>query len=48
MTTLNLSMLPWQRKVHGDDYRFKVVAAGRRSGKSHIAAIELILRALDG
>ena len=48
MTTLNLSMLPWQRKVHGDDYRFKVVAAGRRTGKSHIAAIELILRALDG
>ena len=48
MTTLNLSMLPWQREVHNDEERFKVVAAGRRTGKSHIAAIELILRALDG
>ena len=30
------------------DARFKVVAAGRRTGKSYLAAISLILRALDG
>ena len=27
--------------------RFKVVAAGRRTGKSHLAAVSLILAALD-
>lgn len=31
-----------------DDARFKVVAAGRRTGKSYLAAISLILKALDG
>jgi predicted phage terminase large subunit-like protein len=30
------------------DSRFKVVAAGRRTGKSYLAAISLILKALDG
>jgi predicted phage terminase large subunit-like protein len=30
------------------DARFKVVAAGRRTGKSYLAAISLILKALDG
>ena len=28
--------------------RFKVIAAGRRTGKSHLAAVSLILSALDG
>ena len=32
----------------GSDARFKVIAAGRRTGKSHLAAISLILSALDG
>ena len=31
-----------------DSSRFKIVAAGRRTGKSHLAAISLILSALDG
>ena len=31
-----------------DQSRFKIVAAGRRTGKSHLAAISLILSALDG
>ena len=31
-----------------DDARFKVIAAGRRTGKSYLAAISLILKALDG
>lgn len=48
MASVNLSLLPWQRTVHEDKERFKVVAAGRRTGKSQLAAIELILAALDG
>ena len=31
-----------------DESRFKVIAAGRRTGKSHLAAVSLILKALDG
>ncbi len=31
-----------------EDYRFRVIAAGRRCGKSHLAAVALILAALDG
>ena len=48
MAQLDLSLLPWQEEVMGSDARFKVVAAGRRTGKSYLAAISMILRALDG
>lgn len=48
MASLDLSLLPWQQTVMESDARFKVVAAGRRTGKSYLAAISLILRALDG
>ena len=48
MPSLDLSLLPWQQTVMESDARFKVVAAGRRTGKSYLAAISLILRALDG
>ncbi|MEK9820456.1 MAG: terminase family protein [Pseudomonadales bacterium] len=48
MADLNLQLLPWQQEVMEDDSRFKIVAAGRRTGKSHLAAISLILSALDG
>jgi len=44
---LDLSMLPWQLEVMKRDTRFKVVAAGRRTGKSHLAAVSLVLKALD-
>ena len=47
MTTLDLQLLDWQTEVMKSDARFKVVAAGRRTGKSHLAAISLILAALD-
>jgi len=41
-------MLPWQLEVMNSTKRFKVVAAGRRTGKSHLAAVSLVLAALDG
>lgn len=48
MTTLHLAMTPWQQDVFLSPERFKVVAAGRRCGKTHLAAIRLIQAALDG
>lgn len=48
MANLDLSLTPWQTEVYGDGSRFKVVAAGRRCGKSHLAAVSLIAAALDG
>ena len=48
MADLNLKLLPWQEEVLADDSRFKIIAAGRRTGKSYLAAISLILKALDG
>jgi predicted phage terminase large subunit-like protein len=47
MTDLNIELLPWQEEVWNDDTRFKIVAAGRRTGKSRLAAWMLILRALQ-
>ena len=47
MTSLNISLLPWQKKVWNDKSRFKVVAAGRRTGKSRLAAYLLIVNALQ-
>jgi len=47
MASLDLALLPWQQTVMEDASRFKVIAAGRRTGKSHLAAISLILNALN-
>jgi len=47
MTELNIELLPWQQEVWNDETRFKIVAAGRRTGKSRLAAWMLILRALQ-
>jgi len=47
LTNLNISLLPWQQKVWEDKARFKVVAAGRRTGKSRLAAYLLIVNALQ-
>ena len=44
---LNISLLPWQQQVWDDKSRFKVVAAGRRTGKSRLAAYLLIVNALQ-
>ena len=47
MTELNVSLLPWQQKVFEDETRFKVIAAGRRTGKSRLAAWMLLIRGLQ-
>jgi len=47
VTDLNVELLPWQSEVYSDPTRFKVVAAGRRTGKSRLAAWLLILNALQ-
>ena len=48
MANIDLSLIPWQQEVYEDISRFKVVAAGRRCGKSHLAAVSLIVSALNG
>lgn len=47
MTELNIQLLPWQQEVWEDTSRFKIVAAGRRTGKSRLAAWMLIVNALQ-
>jgi predicted phage terminase large subunit-like protein len=47
LTQLNVELLKWQQEVFNDDTRFKVVAAGRRCGKSRLAAWTMIIRALQ-
>ena len=44
---LNVELLKWQQEVFSDPTRFKVVAAGRRCGKSRLAAWTMIIRALQ-
>jgi len=46
MADLNFSLLPWQQEVFKDKTRFKVVAAGRRCGKSRMAAVSLLIEGL--
>ena len=47
MSDLNFPMLRWQREVFSDKTRFKVVVAGRRTGKTRFAATMLIVKALE-
>lgn len=47
MTTLNFQLLKWQQQVFNDKHRFKVIAAGRRCGKSRLAAVTLLIKALE-
>ena len=47
MTSLNLELLPWQKKVIQDETRFKVVVAGRRCGKSRLSAVNLLIEGLQ-
>ena len=44
---LNIQLLKWQQEVFSSPARFKVVAAGRRCGKSRLAAWSMIVRALQ-
>ena len=45
---INFNPYPKQREVLESDARFRVVAAGRRSGKTIMAAFETVRRALEG
>jgi len=47
MSDLNVELLPWQQEVWADETRFKIIAAGRRTGKSRLAAWTLIINALQ-
>lgn len=46
MANLRVELHPKQTEVFNDQHRFKVVAAGRRFGKSRLAAWTLIIEAL--
>ena len=46
MADLNFSLLPWQKEVFQHKARFKVIAAGRRCGKSRLAATTLLIEGL--
>ena len=43
---VDVKLLKWQEKVWNDKTRFKCVAAGRRTGKSRLAAYMLLVKAL--
>ena len=47
MTDLNVKLHDNQREVFDDNHRFKIVAAGRRFGKSRLAAWLLLIEALQ-
>jgi predicted phage terminase large subunit-like protein len=47
MSQLNIRLLKWQQEVWKDTARFQVIAAGRRTGKSRIAAWKLLVKALQ-
>lgn len=47
MTTLNVKLHPAQLEIFNSKARFKVVAAGRRFGKTRLAAWQLLLWALN-
>ena len=47
MSELNFALLAWQQEVFKDSTRFKVVAAGRRCGKSRLSAITLLIEGLN-
>ena len=46
MSDVHFQFLPWQEQVFTDPTRFKVIAAGRRCGKSRLAATTLLLEGL--
>ena len=47
MSDLTIELLEWQKKVWVDPTRFIVCAAGRRCGKSRLAAWKLIVKGLE-
>jgi hypothetical protein len=47
MADLNFQLLKWQQEVFKDQTRFKVIAAGRRCGKSRLSAVTLLIEGLN-
>jgi hypothetical protein len=47
MAELNFALLAWQQEVFKDPTRFKVIAAGRRCGKSRLSAVTLLIEGLN-
>lgn len=47
MASLDWTLLPWQLKVWQDKHRFKVLACGRRTGKSNLAIKMTLAKALE-
>ena len=47
MASLDWTLLPWQLKVWQDPHRFKVLACGRRTGKSNLAIKLTLAKALE-
>lgn len=47
MANVDLSLTAWQQEVYEDPSRNKVIAAGRRCGKTHLAAVSLIANVLN-
>ena len=47
MATLEFDLHEKQKEIFTSDARFRVVAAGRRGGKSFLACIELLVAALQ-
>jgi hypothetical protein len=47
MADLTFELLAWQQEVFKSDARFKVVAGGRRLGKSRLSAITLLIEGLN-
>jgi hypothetical protein len=47
MANLNWSLLNWQIDVWQDKHRFKVIAAGRRTGKSNLSIKKIIAAGLE-
>jgi predicted phage terminase large subunit-like protein len=47
-TAFDISLFPWQQEVWESEARFRVIAAGRRTGKSRLAAYLLLFHAITG
>src|SRR6056297_1090507 len=47
MNNLDFRLIPWQQQVWDDTSRFKVITAGRRSGKTRFAAYRLVVERMS-
>lgn len=44
---LDFKLLPWQEEVYNDSTKYKVIAAGRRTGKTFFAAVNMIVKRME-